>query len=121
MNTPTPSGTTRETSQACFTCDECNILSTTPGSCGICGEELAGKHLMSVEDGIALVCTCGEACTCTAVSEDDPTRCTCGEPVMEVSLEGQYICDCAPSCPDCSKISDKPGACECGRPRQQAV
>lgn len=109
----------REINQACYTCEECNTLSLTPGPCEICGEERTGKHLMSVEDGLALVCACGEACSCTSISEEDPTRCTCGEAVLEVSLEGKFICDCGPSCPDCSRIAEEPGACECGKSRRR--
>lgn len=111
----TPSGTAREAAQSCYTCDECNTLSMTPGSCESCGEERMARHLMSVEDGIALVCSCGENCACTSVSEDDPTRCTCGELVLEMGLAGKFICDCGPACPACTPVADKPGVCECGR------
>ena len=86
---------------------------TQPGNCS-CGKELKGFHVLKVDGEDALLCTCGLDCTCK-LSETDPTKCGCGEPIKRVSLKGTgiYFCNCGGSC-TCNTFKDEPGECKCG-------
>jgi hypothetical protein len=83
-----------------------------PGKC-TCGKKMAGMHVLKIENGEALLCTCGKGCTCQ-LDPKDPTKCGCGKPVKRVSLKGMYVCNCGEGC-TCNTISDKPGTCRCGK------
>ena len=41
----------------------CNSVSTEPGNCS-CGKPMKWHHVVKVEGSEALLCTCGEGCTC---------------------------------------------------------
>lgn len=97
-----------------YTCEECHTLSRDPGGCGLCGEEMTGMRFMGIEDGKAQLCTCDPECTCTSADADDPSLCSCGEPLTEVDLQGKYLCACGITCPSCTSLADEPGVCECG-------
>jgi hypothetical protein len=114
MNNKKQTEPATEKSNVCYSCDECNTLAMSPGRCEMCGRDMSAKHLIGVEAGMAQVCTCPETCSCASADENDPSRCTCGEPITEISLEGKYMCGCGIACPTCTAISDRPGTCDCG-------
>jgi hypothetical protein len=88
-------------------------VSLEPGTCS-CGKELAKAHMLRIDGNVATVCMCSGDCTCK-LDPADPTKCTCGQPVKQVSLEGKglYYCNCGGSC-TCNHVAGEPGECHCG-------
>ena len=88
----------------CFNATDgvCSGISTTRGTCPD-GKPMNAGHVVWVEGTTALVCPCGDTCTCK----------------IDLAGTGIYFCNCKGSC-GCSMISDKPGACKCGMPLKQA-
>ncbi|HSL16291.1 MAG TPA: hypothetical protein VLB51_00130, partial [Methylomirabilota bacterium] len=71
-------------------------------------------HLLRMDGNVATVCMCSGDCTCK-LDPADPTKCTCGQPVKQVSLEGKglHYCNCGGSC-TCNHVAGEPGECHCG-------
>lgn len=99
--------------KACFVCEKCGCLSMTTGKCATCQAELKASHIVAIKDGFAYCCDCGAACKCTPKG-DDLTMCSCGKPLVKVSLKGKYVCECGAAC-KCNPVSDVPGKCSCGK------
>jgi hypothetical protein len=101
----------------CYTCDDCHVMAMKAGKCPKCGKEMTAKHVLAVKDGKAYLCSCGKDCTCE-MKGDDMTKCSCGKPVVDMSLKGMYVCGCGTEC-KCNTMSDKPGKCHCGKDLKQ--
>jgi len=106
-------------SDVLYTCDcgpecKCNSVSTTPGNCS-CGKPMKWGHILKVEGNEAIVCQCGEGCSCAGLDPNDPSKCACGQKVKRVNLDGTgvHYCNCGGSC-YCNTASDEPGKCKCG-------
>lgn len=97
----------------------CSGISATRGTCPD-GKPMNAGHVLGMEGTTALVCTCGDDCTCK-IDPKDPAKCGCGKPIRKIDLAGTglYFCNCGGSCA-CGKISDKPGVCGCGMELKQA-
>ena len=64
----------------------------------------AAKHVLSIKDGVATYCTCGDACKCT-VGKEDPSKCSCGKAVATMSVVGKFVCA------KCCVVADAAGKC----------
>ncbi len=95
--------------QCVFVCPDCHAMALKDGKCAKCEKEMKKMHLLGVKDSDALLCACGETCTCTAAGMKDE-KCSCGKMVKKMSVKGMYVCP--DGCPD---IADKPGKCACGK------
>ena len=105
----------------CFNATDgvCSGINTTRGTCPD-GKPMNAGHVVWIEGTTALVCPCGDTCTCK-IDPNDHTKCGCGKPVVKINLAGTgiYFCNCKGSC-GCSMISDQPVNCKCGMPMKQA-
>jgi hypothetical protein len=90
-----------------YTCSKCPVVSLTAGKC--CGEDMAAKKVLAIENGMAICCDCGADCTKCTWKDKSAAQCSCGKDVKKVSLKGKYVCE------KCNVISDKEGKCPaCG-------
>ena len=112
-------GTQADRQDVLYTCDcgpqcDCNSMSTQPGNCA-CGKPMKWGHVLKVEGNEAILCQCGEGCSCAGLDPKDPSKCMCGKPVKRVNMEGTgtYFCNCGGSCA-CNTLSESPGKCKCG-------
>ncbi len=93
-----------------YVCPHCDTMAMAAGKCTMCGKDMAQSHLLGIKDGKAMVCACGQVCSCDAKGMKDG-KCACGKDAVSISLKGMYACPAG-----CPMVSDKPGDCGgCGK------
>jgi hypothetical protein len=88
---PASAATNAVTGKACckdhglFACAHCKTVAMKAGKCEKCQTDLAKMNVLSVKDGIAILCPCETTCKCTGKA-DDATKCSCGKNVLTVDI-----------------------------------
>lgn len=93
-----------------YVCPDCHSCAMKAGKCSGCAKDMMKSHVLAIQNGMAMVCACGDGCKCDAKGMKDG-KCACGKDVGKVSLKGMYICP--EGCPVVSAMAGK--CCGCGK------
>ena len=84
-----------------YACAHCKTASMKAEKCSKCSADMAKMNVLSVKDGVAVLCPCAGDCKCT-IKADDATKCSCGKDVLTVDVKA--------ACKSCPMPADKPQA-----------